>query len=165
MIKKGIIGMAAGLFFILFSLSIFLMSVVASETYSENLLQWPTDYPGVVNSGYGIRESPLTSEKEFHQALDMYCNLGDSIYASATGYVIDADMYEWGNTIEIEHTEGIRTRYVHMDELLVEIGDYVYAGQEIAKCGSTGWSTGDHLHFAVKKDGKLVNPNFLLIKE
>lgn len=116
---------------------------------------------GYVTSGYGDRADPFTSEQAFHNGLDISAAEGTPIIAALGGKIIQASDKNngFGKCIIIEHYTGFRTLYAHASELLVSVGDYVEAGQTVALVGSTGRSTGPHLHFSVYIDGKYVDPS------
>ncbi len=115
---------------------------------------------GYVTSGYGPRSDPFTGEPDHHTGLDISAKTGTEIWAAAAGKVIKASDTGngYGKCVIIEHYSGFRTLYGHCSELLVSVGDYVTAGDLIAKVGSTGRSTGPHLHFSVIIDGEYVDP-------
>ncbi len=110
-------------------------------------------------SGYGIRYDPFNGQTAMHRGVDMSGAVGEPIYAAADGRVLRAGrMRGYGNFIEIEHGSGITTRYGHMSRLYVKRGDQVKRGEKIGGMGSTGRSTGSHLHYEVRIDNKSVNP-------
>lgn len=114
---------------------------------------------GYISSGYGYRTDPFTGGRDFHPGIDFDGNLGDAILAVAGGVVSFAgNKPGYGKTVEIDHGNGLVTRYAHCTRLDVQVGDPVRTGTQIAGMGSTGRSTGTHLHFEVWKEGKLVNP-------
>lgn len=115
---------------------------------------------GYVTSGYGMRNDPFTGELAHHNGLDIAAKMGTDIWAAATGKVIKSSDTGngYGKCVIIEHYSGFKTLYGHCSELLVSVGDYVKAGDVIAKVGSTGRSTGPHLHFSVIIDGEYVDP-------
>lgn len=115
---------------------------------------------GYVTSSYGDRADPFTGEPDNHKGLDIGAPIGTPIYAADGGTVIQASDKRngYGKCVIIEHSSGFRTVYAHCSELLVTEGQFVSAGQEIAKVGSTGRSTGPHLHFGIYIDGKYVDP-------
>ncbi|AUS97461.1 hypothetical protein CDQ84_06535 [Clostridium thermosuccinogenes] len=119
---------------------------------------WPTT--GEVSSQFGSRKDPIaTWKKSFHTGLDIAADYGADIKASASGKVIMAGRTEvYGNTIEIDHGHGITTFYGHASRLLVKEGQTVKKGEVIAKVGSTGRSTGSHLHFEIRINGNAVDP-------
>jgi murein DD-endopeptidase MepM/ murein hydrolase activator NlpD len=114
---------------------------------------------GWISSYYGYRTSPFDGRRVFHKGMDIAGKHGSSIIAVAGGVVTWADQrWGYGNLIEINHGNGYATRYGHCQELLVKEGEAVKKGQIVATMGSTGRSTGPHVHFEVLQDGKQVNP-------
>jgi murein DD-endopeptidase MepM/ murein hydrolase activator NlpD len=112
-----------------------------------------------VGSGYGIRIDPFTGNTAFHQGLDFSAPIGTSILAAAGGVVITVEPHNgYGNMVEVDHGNNLVTRYAHTSRFLVKIGDIVKRGQAIAEVGSTGRSTGPHLHFEVLVNGEAQNP-------
>jgi murein DD-endopeptidase MepM/ murein hydrolase activator NlpD len=110
-------------------------------------------------SPYGNRYDPFTGHLSFHPGLDLVAPTGTPIVASAGGRVISSgERNGYGFAVDIRHANGIVTRYGHASKLLVHAGDYVMPGQTIAEVGSTGRSTGPHLHFEVIIDGAQLNP-------
>ena len=116
---------------------------------------------GYLTSGFGMRKDPFTGEPAHHNGLDIAAAKGTDIWAASQGKVIKASDTGngYGKCVIIEHYDGFRTLYGHCSELLVSVGDYVKAGDLIAKVGSTGRSTGPHLHFSVIIDEKYVDPS------
>jgi murein DD-endopeptidase MepM/ murein hydrolase activator NlpD len=110
-------------------------------------------------SGYGVRSDPFRGSAAMHAGIDLAAPAGTAIYATADGVV---DRAEWsggyGNLVEIDHGKGLQTRFGHLSRVLVHAGDRVVRGQMIALMGSTGRSTGSHLHYEVRIDGHAVNP-------
>ncbi len=120
---------------------------------------WPVS-KGWISSRYGERNDPFTGDRELHGGLDFAGTRGTEVLSVASGVVIwAASRTGYGKTIEIDHGNGYRTRYAHGDELTVEVGDHVSAGQVIALMGSTGRSSAPHVHFEVLKDGSRINPS------
>lgn len=119
---------------------------------------WPVR--GYISSRFGDRESPFdTATNEFHEGLDISSPLGSPILASADGVVTFAGSYsDLGNCVAIDHGYGFVSRYGHMSEIAVRAGQRVKAGQRIGKVGSTGRSTGPHLHYEVAVNGTKVDP-------
>lgn len=119
---------------------------------------------GWVTSRFGYRESPFTSRREFHRGLDIATRAGTPIIATADGLVTFADKKGlMGNMVTIEHGFGMVTRYGHIQEILTKKGDRVKRGDTIALVGSTGRSTGPHVHYEVRINGVNVNPtNYFL---
>ena len=116
------------------------------------------------SSRFGNRFDPFTGRKAFHSGLDFSAPSGTPIYASAGGKVVVAGWHrEYGNKIEIDHGNGVVSRYAHASKLYVKPGDVVTPGQRIASVGSTGRSTGPHLHFEILENGKFVNPSHYLV--
>ena len=110
-------------------------------------------------SGFGVRYDPFTGSTAMHTGIDMAGPVGEEIYAAADGKVEKAAYVgAYGNMVEIAHGKGINTRYGHMSALLVRAGDTVKKGELIGRMGSTGRSTGSHLHYEVRIDGRAVNP-------
>lgn len=120
--------------------------------------QWPVK--GEITSPFGFRKSPFGGRREtFHEGIDIANNVGEIIVAAADGKVVFAGWRAvYGKTVEIKHGYGFTTIYAHNSALLVEEGDRVKKGQPIARLGSTGRSTGPHLHFTVKKNGEFKDP-------
>jgi murein DD-endopeptidase MepM/ murein hydrolase activator NlpD len=118
---------------------------------------------GRVTSSYGKRSDPFTGAPEFHAGLDLAAPLGTPVRAAASGTVeFSGRRGDAGNLVEIAHADGTRTRYAHLDSTKVQAGETVRAGQVLGAVGSTGRSTGPHLHFAVERAGQLVDPKPLL---
>lgn len=110
-------------------------------------------------SGYGVRYDPFNGGAAMHAGIDMAGPVGEPIYASADAVVERAGWASgYGNLVELDHGKGIETRYGHMSKILVKAGDKVKRGQKIGLMGSTGRSTGSHLHYEVRIDGRSVNP-------
>jgi len=126
----------------------------------------PNELPlldSIAVSNFGSRIDPFTGRRASHEGIDFIAPVGTPILAAAAGVVIDAKWHPgYGNMVEIEHNNRTTTRYAHASKLLVSEGDIVRLGQKIALVGSTGRSTGPHLHFEVRVDGVAQNPaNFL----
>lgn len=120
---------------------------------------WPCPSGRRITSEFGGRSSPAEGASSNHQGMDIGAATGNSIIAAAAGEVIISTYsYSAGNYITINHGGGVYTTYMHCSELLVSVGDKVTQGQEIAKVGSTGVSTGPHLHFGIRVNGTYVNP-------
>ena len=115
-----------------------------------------------ISSDYGARIGPFTGLHENHDGLDIPAQLGSPILAAGKGTVIYAAYAPgYGNLVEIDHGQGVITRYGHADRLLVQAGEMIEQSQEIATVGSTGKSTGPHLHFEVSKGGISIDPKLL----
>lgn len=114
---------------------------------------------GWLSSSYGYRSDPFSGKKEFHKGLDFAGKKGDPVIAVASGVVTwSGDRSGYGNLVEINHGNGYITRYGHNQKSMVQVGDTVESGQQIAEMGSSGRSTGPHVHFEVLRDGRHVNP-------
>ncbi len=114
---------------------------------------------GWMSSAYGYRNDPFTGRRQFHRGIDFAGAKNSPVFAVAGGIVTSATSKSgYGNAVEIDHGNGYKTLYAHAAKLLVEVGDVVKKGQQIAEMGSTGRSTGPHVHFEVVLDGKHINP-------
>ena len=114
---------------------------------------------GWLSSKYGYRSDPFTGKRTWHAGVDLAGKDGSDIIAVAGGVVTYADeRYGYGNLVEIDHGDGLVTRYAHAKAIKVQVGDVVQKGQGIALMGSTGRSTGPHVHFEVIRNGKPENP-------
>lgn len=121
---------------------------------------WPCPASGRISSAFGDRSSPTEGASTNHKGIDIPAPSGSSIVAAADGkVVISTYSYSAGNYIMIDHGGGLTTVYMHCSQLLVKEGKTVKQGQTIAKVGSTGYSTGPHLHFGVRSGGSYVNPS------
>ena len=110
-------------------------------------------------SGYGVRVDPIYKTTKFHSGMDFSANPGTDVYATGNGTVVSAGWETgYGNTIEINHGFGYRTRYAHLQSIKVKVGQKVVRGEIIGGVGSTGKSTGPHLHYEVVVKGQKVNP-------
>ncbi len=125
---------------------------------------WPVK--GWITSGFGYRISPFTHGLEFHEGVDIANALGTPIKAPAEGYVLYAGWARgYGNVLILGHGYGISTIYGHLSKILVKQGQHVYRGDIIALMGTTGRSTGPHLHYEVRVNGVPVNPlNYIIEK-
>ncbi len=111
------------------------------------------------SSSFGVRFDPFTGMSAMHAGVDMAGHQGDPIYAAANGTVSLAGWSgAYGNCVEVAHGRGLSTRYGHLSAILVHAGQVVHQGDVIARMGSTGRSTGTHLHYEVRIDGRPVNP-------
>jgi murein DD-endopeptidase MepM/ murein hydrolase activator NlpD len=114
---------------------------------------------GWLSSYYGMRTHPLSGRREMHKGIDFAGAMGGEVIAVAKGVITySGKRYSYGNLIEIAHGNGYSTRYGHNSRLLVSVGDTVEKGFQIAEIGSSGRSTGPHVHFEVLKNGRVVNP-------
>ena len=122
-------------------------------------LLWPTPGQTRITSNYGSRIHPITRLQSFHTGLDIAAPQGHNLVATANGRVIFAGWRgAYGNTIILDHGGGMATLYAHLSSISVRVGDNVRANQTIGRIGSTGWSTGPHLHIEVLLNGNHTNP-------
>jgi len=127
--------------------------------YTGGKLLWPVPSSDIITSPFGMRYHPILHQYRMHTGIDIAAETGADIVAAGDGQVIFAGYYGgYGYAVIIDHGDGISTLYGHNSVLLVKEGDIVKRGQVIAKAGSTGWATGPHLHFEVRKNGVPVNP-------
>lgn len=118
---------------------------------------------GQLRSNFGARRDPFNGKRKFHQGVDIAAPRGTPIAAAADGKVTFAGRNKgYGNSVVIEHADGRRTRYAHAERLYVQAGETVHSGQIIAAVGSTGHSTGPHLHFEVIENNRRINPLHVL---
>ncbi len=140
-----------------------LFTMIESRLFEKRLtaLMIPNSRPVdvMVGSGFGFRSDPFTGRAALHTGLDFPAEVGTPIKAAAGGVVRSTDFHPaYGNLLEIDHGNGLTTRYAHASKILVSAGDLVKRGQVVAQVGTTGRSTGPHLHFEVMVDGVLQNP-------
>jgi len=110
-------------------------------------------------SGFGWRSDPFTGQAAMHEGIDFMAEVGTPILAAGAGIVRNVERHpEYGNLIEIDHGDGLTTRYAHASQVFVKSGELVRSSQRIAAVGSTGRSTGPHLHFEVRINGVAQNP-------
>jgi murein DD-endopeptidase MepM/ murein hydrolase activator NlpD len=131
--------------------------VLAVPDFADALstFEWPAD--GSVSSAFGRRRSG------WHRGIDIRAEHGDPIVAAAAGIVVVAGVEpRYGRVLKIDHEFGFTTVYAHNDENLVKIGDWVVPGQRIARVGRTGRATNYHVHFEIRRDGRVYNPLYML---
>jgi murein DD-endopeptidase MepM/ murein hydrolase activator NlpD len=137
-----------------------LESLISTRNLSNQIV--PGGRPvvqGWISSYFGGRTDPFTGRNAFHRGLDFAGRAGSQVVAVASGVVtFSKDRFGYGRTVEINHGNGYVTRYAHNQKALVKVGDTVQKGQAIALMGSTGRSTGPHLHFEVLRNGRAVDP-------
>jgi len=138
------------------------LSLARLDALERSLARIPQVLPArleFISSGFGYRRDPFTGGAAFHAGLDFRGPRGAPIYAAAKGRVSFAGRrHGYGNCIEIDHGNGLMTRYAHMSRFRAHVGDKIAAGDVIGAIGSTGRSTGPHLHFEVRINGRPVNP-------
>jgi murein DD-endopeptidase MepM/ murein hydrolase activator NlpD len=133
----------------------------SKKKYVGGTMQWPCPSSYNVTSHYGTRKHPILRKYKMHTGIDIGASKGSSIVAANKGTVIMAKYDKsggYGNMVVLDHGAGITTLYAHASKLCVKVGDEVKAGAVIAKVGSTGLSTGNHLHFEVRVNGETKNP-------
>ena len=114
-------------------------------------------------SGFGVRSDPFLGRPAMHTGLDFRAAMGDPVRATANGKVVSAGWSGgYGRMVEIDHGNGLSTRYGHLSEIGVKVGDPIKIGQVIGEVGSTGRSTGPHLHYETRIDGEAVDPQKFL---
>ncbi len=118
---------------------------------------------GTTTSEFGVRTHPISGDLRFHAGIDIAAEMGTPVYAAFDGIVTVSEYDQWnGNYIKLSHDNGIMTVYCHCESLKVKAGQVIRAGEVIATVGSTGSSTGPHLHFELRIDGKSYNPQIAL---
>lgn len=142
-----------------------LIGAIENENYRRDVTpsQWPTD-GGFISSPFGGRPNPFSGYgRDWHPGIDIAVDYGTPVYASAAGYVQQSGWYGgYGKYVRLSHDFGYETAYGHMSRLAVEAGSFVKKGEVIGYVGSTGYSTGPHLHFEILKYGEQVNPSSLM---
>jgi murein DD-endopeptidase MepM/ murein hydrolase activator NlpD len=119
----------------------------------------PAEARLLISSAFGERVDPFTGQLTMHRGIDLPAPMGTDVFAAAAGRVVFSGWsHGYGNLIELAHADGSRTRYGHLSRILVQPGDTVTQGQSIARMGSTGRSTGSHLHFEYWAQGHPIDP-------
>jgi murein DD-endopeptidase MepM/ murein hydrolase activator NlpD len=140
------------------------LDAISMHLLQQNLKKttFPSGAPvsaGYNSSSYGWRPDPFTGQKAFHKGLDFMADSGTPIHAAADGIVTQAERApDYGNIVRLDHGFGLDTRYAHLSGFLVKVGDRVSKGQPIGTVGSTGRSTGPHLHYEVRLNGVPLDP-------
>lgn len=138
-----------------------------TENLAKNVTKIPLGYPYIGEkrtSEYGYRSNPYGGRSiEFHPGIDLKGKIGDPVISTADGTVLTADWKNgYGKCVEISHKFGLTTMYGHLSEIKVKQGDKIKTGEVIGLLGSTGRSTGPHLHYEIRKDGTDTDPNIFL---
>lgn len=135
------------------------------ENDIENLTKTIQDYPigmpskGSISSYFGYRNDPFNKKRAFHSGLDLDSHYGDIVVSTASGSVEKAGWCQsYGKCVIIRHRDGYKTLYGHLSRIRVKSGEKITSGQTIGEIGSTGRSTGPHLHYEIRKNGKRINP-------
>lgn len=140
------------------------LGVLEALTLREQVKKsaFPSLHPitsGWFSSNYGWRIDPITGKQAMHEGVDFMAEVGTAIKAAAGGRVVYSDYHpQYGNMIEIDHGNGLVSRYAHASKRLAKVGDIVLPGQKIAEVGNSGRSTGPHLHFEILSNGAPQNP-------
>jgi len=138
---------------------LFISSGNISENYTGGLFAWPAPGYYTITSEYGMRLHPILKTYRSHSGLDIGAPMRSDVIAANEGVVIKSSyMSAYGNVIMVDHGGGVVTVYAHGSELVAKLGDTVKRGDVIMKCGSTGWSTGPHVHFEIRVNGKTIDP-------
>lgn len=144
------------------------ISMIESQMLEDRIRKslLPTSLPVDVQwnaSSYGWRVDPFSGERALHEGVDFVATAGTGVRAAAAGVVVGAEYHpQYGNLVEIDHGKDLTTRYAHTSRIMVKVGQLVKRGQKIAEVGSTGRSTGPHLHFEVRIRGLAQNPDRFL---
>ena len=145
-------------------------ALIESRLFENRMrsLMVPSSKPvdGPVSSGFGLRADPFSGRTALHAGLDFPASVGTPIVAAAGGVVVTSEVHPaYGNMVMIDHGNDLMTRYAHASRVIVKAGDLVKRGQHIADVGSTGRSTGPHLHFEVHVDGVAQDPAKFLFNQ
>lgn len=146
----------------LYSAKEFLRVADSLELSVSELSDYPVIFPikrPTISSGFGMRRHPIYKVRKFHTGIDIPKAKGTSVYATGNGTVIGKGYSSgYGYFIEIRHAGGFRSLYAHLSETFVNVGDSVRVAQQIACVGNTGVSTGNHLHYEIRKGSRFLNP-------
>ena len=130
-----------------------------TKVHSILPIGYPLTESKTITSGYGEREDPFLKVPAFHKGIDFRGKIGTGLYVTAPGKVIRAkNLPDYGLMVEVEHWLGFTTLYAHLSKILVSEGDFVNTGDKVGLAGSTGRSTGPHLHYEVRYNGRAINP-------
>lgn len=137
-------------------------ALTALDAVKSKARQLPISNPAPgkqVSSSFGVRKDPLLGTPALHAGMDFRATTGSSVRASGAGTVVSAGWNGgYGRMVEVDHGNGLTTRYAHMSKILVAVGDKLEPGDVVGRVGTTGRSTGPHLHYEVRRDGKPLNP-------
>ncbi len=137
-----------------------------SSSGSLKDIAFPLAYKSSISSGFGMRSDPFTGDYQNHSGIDLPAQFGSSILAASHGRVsFTGYLPRYGNLVEIDHGQGYVTRYGHAERILVNVGDLVMASQIIGTVGTTGRTTGPHLHFEVSHHRAMMDPRAFLSGE
>lgn len=157
------------LFYILIPVGLIMLlsnkSKAASANNTTMKIKKPIrDYTWRISSPYGDRWHPTDKVYKFHNGIDIPAPIGTKVYAPLAGVVVDAYWHDkGGHSLIIDHPNGIRTGYAHLNKIFVKKGEAITENQVVAEVGNTGVGTGAHLHFTLRINGNLVNPELYLI--
>lgn len=131
----------------------------SSSKYTGGTMTWPVPSSSRVTCYYGMRYHPITGVYKLHTGIDIGASMGSAIVATNSGKVIQTGSSPaWGNYVSVDHGGGVVSFYAHASAILVSKGQSVSKGETIAKIGTTGYSTGPHLHFEIRENGTSINP-------
>lgn len=137
----------------------FILILIISYLKPSSSYKFAVPVNGRISNGYGYRVHPVSKKLKFHRGIDIKAKKGKKVMAAAEGHIVAAAWSNsYGNFIKIQHRNNFLTIYAHLSKILVKKGQTVRKGQVIGKVGSTGISTGNHLHFEIKYKNKNLNP-------
>lgn len=148
---------------LIYSITAFWQIADSLQMTIDELSDYPIIFPikkvQYISSGFGMRQHPLYKRRKFHTGIDIPQAKGTLVYATGNGIVIGKGFDSgYGYYIEIQHAGGFRSFYAHLSRILVNVGEWVSITQQIACVGSTGVTTGSHLHYEVRKGKRCLNP-------
>ena len=133
---------------------------------NEILISTPLMYPvenGKISCQFGYRTHPITGKRDFHRGVDIAVPINSNIYSALNGVVKEiGENRIYGKYVILSHSDNFETAYCHCNDILVKEGIYIRRGERLGKSGNTGLSTGPHLHFEIKYNGKYYNPEYLI---
>lgn len=134
-------------------------SPLLAVSWTPKTETWQNPLMGTITSSCGKRKNPILNKEEFHDGLDIAAEVGTDVTAVKSGVVMTVRNSDTlGLVLEYETKDGFLIRYAHLQKIFVKKGEKIKQGQIVAKVGSTGLSTGPHLHYTVKKDGMILDP-------